>query len=156
MNKSNDPNRSPNFVVQNDINANISELEMEIQPDPLNSISKVPPIALDSVKNIQFLGKDCQHVLEDHLWTLKAEEFSTPKLPGIKATFSGAAKYIEQRKKISGRAAFELKAERSVSCTDTNDSKIYVMRRRQPRQSEIRECANESERTPISQIDIKI
>jgi hypothetical protein len=156
VNKSNDPKRSPDFVTQNDINGNISELEMERQPDIMNSFSKAPPVALDSVKNIQFLGKDNQHVLESHLWNLKPEEFSTPKLPCIKTTFSNAAKYIEQRKKIIERSTFELKAERSVSCTDTNDSKILVMRRRQPRQSDIKECLDESVRTPASQINIKI
>lgn len=112
---------------------------MEKQPELVNSFSKAPPIALDSVRNIQFLGKDCQHALEGHLPITKTEEFSTPKLPCIKTTFSNAAKYIEQMKKGGRKSTFELKAERSVSYADTNDSKVFIMKRRQPRQSDIKE-----------------
>jgi hypothetical protein len=50
---------------------------------------------------------------------------------------------------MNNQNKFELKQERSVSCTDTNDSRILFMKKNKVRQPEIKESLNESEITPI-------
>lgn len=146
---------SPAFLVKHDFDHQVSDMEMEETPGLMQSVSAAPWPPIESTRDIQCIRSSDRLFASVSHGRKESEEFNTPKLPTVKNSFKNAIKFIESKtNKPLVRSTFELRYEKSVSWTDTNDSRIIPLGRKKSKINNtkpIKESVHESEgiQTPL-------